>query len=308
MLAEAESLDAGGAGERPGSVPTQHRAGERVALPVTLLSPSARFAIGVLAGAAVFHGLLLLRLVVVGNDPPLTPPILFRLFLAWVAMPAAVAAAWWRLRRGWLHAEGGRLKLERWGRRLAVPLAEVESVRAWRLPWPAPGFALRLASGRRLPEGMVAADPRRLLDLLAAGEGETASGDDPGSRFCLARAAARRPRLGWAMLARFPGFALLPTLVLFRAHQYITFGGTFGQYYLRGLGPFLRTFAEYWGAVTLYLILYATLWRSVVEVLLWAGTWLNPNAAVGLRRWGERWMTAAYYGGVPFLLLVRFLP
>src|SRR5438045_2150670 len=50
----------------------------------------------------------------------------------------------------------------------------------------------------------------------------------------------------WNLALKFPVFALAPAVVLFRAHQHIAYGGTFGEYHLLGLSPFLQTAAIYW--------------------------------------------------------------
>src|SRR5439155_794374 len=73
------------------------------------------------------------------------------------------------------------------------------------------------------------------------------------------------PRRWHHLLGRFPGFALLPTAVLFNAHQHIAYGGLLGEYYLLGLGSYVRTFAVHWLTLTIYLVLYASVWRGLAE-------------------------------------------
>jgi hypothetical protein len=43
-------------------------------------------------------------------------------------------------------------------------------------------------------------------------------------------------------------YSLVPALPLFRVHQWIASGGTFGEYYAFGFKAYLLGFAVYWGA------------------------------------------------------------
>ena len=71
--------------------------------------------------------------------------------------------------------------------------------------------------------------------------------------------------------------ALGPAAVLFYTHQHIAFGGLLGEYYLMGLGPYLRTAAVHWATVTVYLLLWAGVWRGAGEVVAWAAAALAPS-------------------------------
>jgi apolipoprotein N-acyltransferase len=123
-----------------------------------------------------------------------------------------------------------------------------------------------------------------------------------------ARERARRSRLTWRrFLLKFVVFALVPTAPLFNVHQSIAYGGTLGQYYLQGPRAYLTTFAIYWGTVTLYLICYASVWRGLAEGSALGAAWLAPARAGRVRQVAEWACAALYYGGVPLLLLWRFL-
>jgi hypothetical protein len=99
---------------------------------------------------------------------------------------------------------------------------------------------------------------------------------------------------------------LLPTLILFNAHQFIAYGGTFGQYYLEGIGPYLTSFAEHWVTLVIYLVLYAAVWRGIAEALAMAAAFVGPPQAIATRRIVEIVCRIAYYGGVPLLVALRF--
>jgi len=96
--------------------------------------------------------------------------------------------------------------------------------------------------------------------------------------------------------------------VLFNAHQHIAYGGLLGEYYLLGLGSYLRTFAVHWLTLTIYLVLYASVWRGLAEGMALLAACVAPARAAAVRRAAEIVCQVAYYGGVPVLLLLRFLP
>jgi apolipoprotein N-acyltransferase len=102
-------------------------------------------------------------------------------------------------------------------------------------------------------------------------------------------------------------FALVPALPVFRLHQWIAYGGTFGEYYAYGLRPYAIAFAIYWGTAVIYLVLWAALLRVLLEPLVVAAAWLAPARALGVRRAVETVDRVLYYGGVPLFLGRLFL-
>ena len=87
-----------------------------------------------------------------------------------------------------------------------------------------------------------------------------------------------------------------------------TANGLLGEYYLLGLGSYVRTFAVHWLTLTIYLVLYASVWRGLAEGVALFAACAAPANAAGARRAVEIACQVAYYGGVPVLLLLRFLP
>jgi hypothetical protein len=210
---------------------------------------------------------------------------------------------WWG--RATLHVAPGQLVLQLRRVRFEVPTASVESLQPWRLPLPASGFALRMKSGRTFSHGLETGDPLPLLDALGqqGSLGSQAAGH-PGTRFAQARALVRRR--WWHLALKYGLFPLLPTVIFFRAHQYIAYGGPFGQWQMFGLAPYLLALLEYWLIVMTYLVLYAGLWRGLGGLLAFAGTWAAPSRARGVRRFTEWLCALAYYVGLPLLVLARF--
>jgi apolipoprotein N-acyltransferase len=224
------------------------------------------------------------------------------------ALPAAAAWLLGHLAGVELELRSGELVIHGRGARTEVPLASIAAVEPWRLPLPSAGLALRLRSGRRLAPGLGVADPAPLLDTLAAAGVASAAGAAVHPALVHARAraadrggAARRPLIKWLL------FPLLPTAVFFRAHQHIAYGGTFGQYYLEGLAPYLQTLAFYWATLIAYLVLYTGVWRALAEATAFAAAIAAPSRAARVRRVVERVCLAAYYAGVPALTALRFL-
>jgi hypothetical protein len=281
------------------------REGERFRL--SAYPPAGRWvaaALLLVAGASVP---LILAAVLFASDPPITPPVLARSFAALTLAPALGA---WLLHRAFrLEAEvgAGGLVLAGRGLRIEIPTAAVERAVAWAIPVPGAGFSLRLRSGRRFRYGLCAREPGRFLRALEerAGVAAGAAAAHPAIRYADAKA-TNHPWRWYHGALKFPLFALLPTAVLFNAHQYIAYGGTLGQYYREGLAPYLATFAWYWVTLVIYLLLYAAAWRGVAEAIAFAAAWRGAAPAVAARRAVERACSVAYYGGVPVLLALRF--
>jgi hypothetical protein len=98
-----------------------------------------------------------------------------RWFVTFVALPALLAAAIARALAATLRIGGKDLTIVRPGSRSMWPLASIDRVSVWRLPFPSAGLTVRLASGRCLPQTIGATDPMPVLQALShhgvAGEG-----------------------------------------------------------------------------------------------------------------------------------------
>jgi hypothetical protein len=193
--------------------------------------------------------------------------------------------------------------------RLEIPYDAIGSVKPWAVPLPGPGVSLRMRSGRRFRYGLQVTDPTPLLAALAdVGGLEAAHTAIDHPTIIYARAKCRVGRWHWYhRVAKFLGFALLPTAVMFNLHQHVAYGGLLGQYYLEGLAPYLKTFSIYWGLMTVYLILYASVWRGMAEGAALVTAWVAPARALRVRQVAELACRLLYYGGVPLVLLLPFL-
>lgn len=271
--------------------------------------PWARAAAALLAVAAALGLALLGAASLLANDPPVTPPVLVQAFALYVALPAYAASRIAHHFAAEVSVRVPDLIVERRGQRVEIPLASIERVRAWRLPLPTPGFTIDLRSGRRLPFAIALRDSSpllRALDLLRVG-GASEALEGTLADWMSARGELEPPSRA-RRLWKFPGFALLPTALLFNVHQQISYGGLLGEYHLLGLGAWLRTFATYWAATTVYLLIWAACWRVLAELACYGIARVSPSRTEGARRAAERACGVAYYAGVPLLLLLRFLP
>lgn len=251
---------------------------------------------------------LLLFLLLTLNDPPISPPLLLRLFLLWTVAPACAA---WLIRRAYaveMRVNGPTLRVARRDIRIEIPISSIQRLVPWRVPLPAAGLSLQLQSGQRFRWGLVLDDPGQLLAALSVADPEStrAVAAHPNLVFARARAAHGQRRAAH-LAAKFIGFALLPAAVLFYTHQHIAYGGTLGEYYLLGLGSYLTTFAVYWSTISIYLALFASVWRGVTEAVCLLTAWVAPRRALTVRRWAERACAILYYGGVPIVLALRYL-
>jgi hypothetical protein len=273
-----------------------------------LYPPFWRWAAAALFAFSRLNLILALVLVLEADDPPITPPMLAEYLLLFSLLPGVAAALIRRAFAVEMGVEGDLLVAVRPGLRLEVPCASIEDVEPWRLPLPGPGFALRLRSGRRLGYGVHSDDVAALVEELRAA-GVAAPGAREQATIVYAAARAQTPRGFWrGPLAKFVLFSLPWGAIFFNADQHITYGGTFGQCYLYGLAPYLRSFAFYWGGLSMYELLYASVWRGLAEALSWGAAGVAPSLAARVRRTAESACLAVFYAGVPLLVLLRFLP
>ena len=252
----------------------------------------------------------ILGLVVLATDPPVTLPVLVCGVVVLALLPGLAA---WLVARAFaaeVSVDGDALVIRRRDLRLELPCRAIARVAPWAVPLPGPGLSVCMRSGRWLRQGLQIDDPTPLLLALAeVGSLEAARAAMRHPVLVYAHARARGARRRWHhLLGRFAGFALLPTAVLFNAHQHIAYGGLLGEYYLLGFGSYVRTFVVHWLTLTIYLVLYASVWRGLAEGMALLAACVAPSRAAAVRRAAEIACQAAYYGGVPVLLLLRFLP
>ncbi len=234
---------------------------------------------------------------------------LMRAFAGLVLVPAMAAWLVDVVCAATVLVENGVLVLRRRTERVEVPCAAIAAIAPWRLPLPSRGLSIRLQSGRCLGYGVQVRDPVELIERVAEGgapESIRAAARTRGVAYARARNASE-PRHWWQPLAKFPGYALVPTLPVFRLHQWIAYGGTFGEYYTYGLQAYVIAFSIYWATCTIYLVLYAAVLRMVAETIALPVTWLAPSRAAGIRRAVEVAVRVLYYGIVPAFLLRLYL-
>lgn len=228
---------------------------------------------------------------------------------AGVCLAPGVAA--WLLERAFavrLLIQNGQLIVERRRQRIEIPCDAIDRVVPWTVPLPSSGVWLRLRSGRRFRYGLQVADPIALIEALAqAGAAEPARGAPEHWIATYARSKNRAAPRWYHLALKFVGFSLVPTLPLFRLHQWIAYGGTFGEYHTYGLQAYLLAFGIYWATFTVYVVLYAAALRAVAETVALAATWVTPARAASVRRVVEIADRCLYYGGVPLLLIRPFL-
>jgi apolipoprotein N-acyltransferase len=240
---------------------------------------------------------------------PLNPLSLLRIASAGCVVPALAALLLRRLFSAALGVENESLVIRERHQTVEVPIRELESLEPWFLPVPAPGVNLRLSGGKRWRDGVEIAAPSRLIEALS-GTGLPSLNQlrwHPSVVFAEAKQAFHRRSVGrW--IAKFPLFALVPTLPLFRVHQVIAYGGAFGEYYQYGLKAYVSGFAVYWATLTVYLMVYGAILRAFVEALSFVSAHLTPAYASEVRRWSERAGAAFFFLGVPVLVILRFVP
>ncbi|MCY1029838.1 hypothetical protein OV207_00075 [Corallococcus sp. BB11-1] len=189
------------------------------------------------------------------------------------------------------------------GAHFEIPFEALASVHPWWLPVPGPGLTLKLRTGRAFAYGLESQDPAPLLTAMGAlGEAR----DHPLVRYAQARSAKWRRRwYDWLLK-----YGLVPGVlaaIFFRAHQYISFGGPFGEWQMYGLKAYLFTFVRTWLPVFLALLLFGCFWRALAEALCFGAAWLGPRWARRVRTGAEWTCRALYYVALPVFLAVRLL-
>lgn len=240
-------------------------------------------------------------------ETPLENPLrLLRVFLVASAAPTVVA---WLLARAFaarVAVADGLLAIARRHERIEVPCDAVAAVEPWRVPLPTSGVDLRLRSGRRLHCGLALAAPSALPELIAAlvrgGAPEALSAvlATPAGAYAASRPGGAR---WYAPLVKYLLFALVPTVPLFRLHQWVTYGGTFGEYYIYGGQAYLLGFVAYWWTFAIWLVLWSAVLRASAELAVATTARLAPSHVVRVRRWVETLRAVAYFAGVPLFLL-----
>lgn len=236
------------------------------------------------------------------------PPELVALGLAvFSGVPLGVAWLLGRLGAATVDIQPPLLVLTLRRARFEIPLASIVAVRPWALPLPGPGLALEMTSGRLFRYRLQLADPGALIEALASALPAARSALDHRS---VAHARARQRhaqrRLRYWLL-KFGLFPFVLAVLLFRVHQYISYGGPFGEYHRFGLAAYLKSFGLAWAGITALLVVYAGIFRLVAETLTFSLTWALPGRARGLRRAAEIFCQLVYFGLVPAYVLFRFL-
>jgi apolipoprotein N-acyltransferase len=274
---------------------------------VAVLPPAARLAAGLLRafgrgsllpmGAAILLGDVGLQ-----ADTGLRISVFAALFLA------PEAAAWFVLRAfaARVSIEDDALVLTRGARKARLAVRDIDAVEPWRLPLPGSGASLRLASGSRWRYGLAHPDPAALARALAGARGAPLAERTPSraTAYARARLAVGRGRLDHP-LAKFVLLPLVLAIPAFRLHQHIAYGSAFGEYYTLGPKAYLATFAVWWAAWTIGVVLLAAALRAAIEAVTLVVVLLRPGRAIDVRRWLERLGLAALYLGVPAWLLLR---
>lgn len=221
---------------------------------------------------------------------------------------APEAAAWCMLRAFYAQAsiDQGVLVFTRAKRRLELPLHAIAAIEPWRLPVPTQGAGLRLSSGARWSFGVALRNPLAFAQALATAGGPTAADSTAARRLAYVRTCLAMPR-NWLdhPATKFVFFPLLLALPAFRLHQYIAYGGLFGELYTFGLKAYLTTLGLWWAAWAIGVLLCAAGIRAAIEVATGVLIALRPAKAVPTRQMLERLGLVALYLGLPAWLLAR---
>jgi apolipoprotein N-acyltransferase len=273
------------------------------------LSPGWRTAAGAARLMARGSLVVLAFVTLAADEPPTNPFRQMRLFGATFAAPEVLA--WWV--RRWcavrVRVGGGMLVLEGAGSRVEVPVASIAAVEAWALPLPEPGVWLRLRSGRRLETGILLRDVEGFVAALRREGADAAVSTSTGTLAAAYSQVLHRQPAGWAEnpLLKFGLLPMVPAFAAFRLHQFITFGGTFGEAYTFGWKAWLLGFFLWWVSWAIGMSWTAAVMRMVAEGLAIATLALSRAAGPPVRRALVILLRVLYYAGIPAWLAFRLL-
>jgi hypothetical protein len=263
--------------------------------PVQRAAASALLALAALCILDLGAGLLL-DILAPGELERVTPPFLFRRLLLAALLPSlGFLALRWLARAEVEVGEETVAIAGRWTR-WEIPRASIAGATPWRLPWPGPGVAIQLRSGRTMSPALAMPDPTPLVAALGG------RADHP--RVVAARAARAtrwlRHPLHTLILA-----PLVPAAIVFRLHQIIVYGGWLGEYHWYGLARWLNTLFGVWVWVAGNMLCWFAGWRLLVAVLAWPAARLTEPRARAVRWALETLALVGYYAGVALLLWSR---
>jgi apolipoprotein N-acyltransferase len=272
---------------------------------VAVLPPAARLAAGLLRAFARGSLLWMGAAILLSDTLRGNTLAQLRTFAALFLVPEA--ASWCVLFAFTTRAsiENNALVLTRGVKRLELAVRDIIAVEPWRVPIPGPGASLRLVSGERWRSGLALANPAAFArSLISAGAPMQEETPSRAATYAKARLAIRRGRIDqpFAKFFLFPIALALPT---FRLHQHIAYGSGFGEYYTFGLMAYLTSFALWWAAWAIGVVLVAAALRAVIEAGTLLVVLLRPGQAIDIRRLLERLGLAALYLGLPAWMLLN---
>jgi hypothetical protein len=225
--------------------------------------------------------------------------------LVFSGVPWLAAALLRRAVKATAAAAPNEIVLTLGGAQYKIPIASIAEVRALRFPFPGPGVVFIMKSGRPFRYRLELADPGAFLAALPI---PSAQGVSAHPAIAFGRERAVLGRRGWLfLLFKYGVFPFVFATIFFRLHQYIVFGGAFGQYRMFGLAAYLRSFATVWAGTVGQLVVYACVVRLVAELIVLPLTWAIPARAHSLRRAAEIFGYLAYFGVVPAYVAFLFL-
>jgi apolipoprotein N-acyltransferase len=272
---------------------------------VAVLPPAARLAAGLLRAFARGSLLWMGAAILLSDTLRGNTLAQLRTFAGFFLVPEA--ASWCVLFAFATRAsiENGALVLTRGAHRLELAVRDILAVEPWRMPIPGPGVSLRLVSGERWRYGLALANPTALARALISAGAPTREGTPSReTTYAKARLAIRRGRID-KPFAKFFLYPIALALPAFRLHQHIAYGSGFGEYYTFGLMAYLTSFALWWAAWAIGVVLLAAALRAAIEAGTLLAVLLRPGQAIDIRRLLERLGLAALYLGLPAWLLLH---
>lgn len=295
------SISSRQAGQLPDTLPPA------IAFPakVVLLPPFARFAAGSLRTLARIGLLGMCAALLLDDSLRINTLAQIRIFAACFLAPEAAALCVLFAFRARAEFSPGHLVLSRGTQRIELALPDIAAAEVWRLPFPGPGLALRLASGQRWRYGLALSEPVAFAAAMAGAGGPPMAQRTRELQGTVQAGMGLRHRWLDHPLSKFVLLPLVLAIPAFSLHQHIAYGSAFGEYYSFGLKAYLSAFVLWWAAWSIGVVLSAALLRAAIEAGALLAMLLRPKQAIGTRFWLERSGYAMLYLGLPAWLLIK---
>ncbi len=253
-------------------------------------------------------GIIILVIFYQDNDP-ISKLALLKIFGFSCAVPEMIVVVMKYYFSSSIQINENTIIIEQRNQKLVIPVKKVDYITPSALPLPEYSLDLHLLDSNKTILQILTNNAKNIIDRLKM----TNISFVPSSKnisyfksYIEARSTINKNRLDSPFI-KFFLFALVPAIPVFHLHQYIAYGGAFGEYYAYGLQAYLLAFAIWWASWIIYMAMFAVPIRVFIEFGSVLFSFFNIANAL-ISRFILEWLgRILYYVGIPALLLARYV-